>query len=90
MIEAQKKDAEIAALMVQIDAARAPIIAHCAAADEMGITIPMSVIASESPDAAQHWWEFQRERLLARWKKKEHRQKAIAKLTEEERKALGL
>jgi len=90
MMDAQKKDAEIAALVVQIDTARAPLISHCAAAEEMGIRIPMSVIVSESPDAAQCWWEFQRIRLLERWQKKEHRKKALSKLTEEERKALGL
>jgi hypothetical protein len=79
---------KINALMVALDEALKAVFAIVDQAEELGANVPCSVLNGETE--ATEWWAFRCETVMKRLEKRQAIESALAKLTAEERKALGL
>jgi hypothetical protein len=75
-------------LMPRLDAKLKEVFAICEQAEELGANVPCSVLNGETE--ATEWWSFRCETVMKRLEKRQAVESALAKLTDEERRALGL
>jgi len=84
---------KIAEIMQDIDLLRHELVCKCEQVANItcaDVIVPKGVLASDQTDAAVFWWETKKEKWVEQQIRKEAYASAVAKLTEKERRLLGL
>ena len=84
---------KIAKIVKDIDAVRHELCRHCENIKNVTggeVKIPKGVLLSDDVEAAQFWWETKKDKWVEKWQREAAYQSAIGKLSDKERRLLGL